>query len=139
MITKSGLLQFLKQICLLANFQRPNEVALSIPGLLDRVLNGFMASPVEWDGQLERTLWLQQFADMTVVLYRGIGNATVIDSDWHAKVRERINTLVSSLHEAQKNYSFIMPIPHMATVPSTVVHPTQKQDPFDMDTLFSYL
>jgi hypothetical protein len=137
MITKSGLLQFLKQICLHTTFLRPNDVAIAIPRLLSRVWAGFMESPAEWDGQLDRSMWLQQFADMAVILSRNCQLSEIQDSDWHVSAHKRISRFVSSLTELQKRYSLFISIPQLVQPDS--VPSDREQDPFDIDTLFAYL
>ena len=97
MITKSGVLQFLK-LCV-SRLTRHNDISLAIPALLLNVFKGFMDSPTAWDGSIPRKVWVQQFLDMAQVMLASVPDLQRSSIEWEYTYVSRVVEYTKSVLE----------------------------------------
>ena len=97
MITKSGLLLFLKQCSSKFACCEGNEFLLALPCLVDQIFKGFVQSPESWDGKVLRARWITEFEQITALLIESIPSLLINKSFWVSTYIGRIFELVKSV------------------------------------------
>ncbi|KAJ3315337.1 nucleolar pre-ribosomal-associated protein 1 [Boothiomyces sp. JEL0838] len=68
LITKQGILGYLKGICSTIPLNTPNKLFLALPVLLIRLFKTYIDTPTKWDGKTDRIFFIEAFVDTIDVL-----------------------------------------------------------------------
>ena len=82
LITKSGLMPFLKTLCSTLSFTSSNDLSLAIPEFLHAVVTGYLNSPIAWDGKLSRQDWMAQSLDVLYLLLATLDTLSFSKEAW---------------------------------------------------------
>lgn len=140
MITKSGLLVFLKSCCNSFWISKPNDIALALPSLLTRIFKGFLASSSEWDGKVDRSTWLNQFFGIGELLVQILPDLSNHSIEWKSTMICKILEFVSVVSSHVKHDRNLISIKSLLSISTIIksVKETPKELPneFDSDGLY---
>ncbi|KAJ3319571.1 hypothetical protein HDV06_006219 [Boothiomyces sp. JEL0866] len=68
LITKQGILSYLKGVCATLSLNSPNKLFVALPVLLIRLFKTYIDTPTKWDGKTDRIYFIEEFMDVTEML-----------------------------------------------------------------------
>ncbi|KAJ3274214.1 hypothetical protein HDV01_003287 [Terramyces sp. JEL0728] len=97
LITRQGILSYLKGISATVSLSTPNKILLALPALLLRLFKAFVSTPTKWDGKADRTFYMNQFVDVIEVLVARINELENSNTLFSSTVYARITNLCNDI------------------------------------------
>lgn len=140
LVTKSGLISFLKSCC--STLVVSSELGLSLPILITRCYSGFQETPIAWDGPINRKDWIIQFKDMSSMLFDSLSDfgksdpVRIIFASNVMALADEIFKTGSDIFIDSRYIKLILPLLIDEKVPSTK---SEKRNVMDIDSLFNHI
>ncbi|KAJ3260420.1 hypothetical protein HK103_000562 [Boothiomyces macroporosus] len=97
LITKQGILGYLKGICSTIPLNTPNKLFLALPVLLIRLFKTYIDTPMKWDGKTDRIFFIEAFVDTIDVLITRLKELKNIHASFVSSSLARIISLCNEL------------------------------------------
>lgn len=74
-------------------------MVLALPNLVLRAFQGFIESPAEWDGKIERAHWVNQFSQIAGLLLESLSSIPFSKPAWSCTFAIRVSNLAQAISE----------------------------------------